>query len=405
MKKIITLFLGQKKIVSIPHYVYISIVTVFVGICIYEGILFLVSKYSFLNALYVFLGSSILYVAYNLYLLPIRTKKQCISKAQKNPFFWFLFSSKQQVLFLAFIIVWLIFLVSFYFVIPNVFIYASSVFVGMFLGYVLLWERIDISHFWKTDFTQKTLLKIGVITLSLYLVFVSSLVDLYDALHYKNLILLVTTLLYIIGFLCVFTDTSHRVYRYFCSKEFHKFALNNTYNFLSLFFISFAIILLLGKFGAFDGTRERIVWYFSPTISNEEAPVILDKEDVVKEVIIEPTPTPIFVTKLVSEVFFFWDRLLEVGSDGEDVAELQNALTLLWAFTGTISGEYGEDTKVSLTQTLQSRCNWPETTRGILWNQARQCLYSLTVDVPEDFQDIISDEVSIISNEVTPISN
>jgi len=359
------------------HLVYVLFCVMFIGICLYEIVLFLISQYSFFNAILVFTGVTLLYIVYLHKSFPLRARQKAYASIKNHHYTKVLTRHSQSIVYCSFIFVSLVFLTAFYFLDQWLLRYTIYAFFVIFAIFTISGGRID-TDFWNTQFSQKTLLKIGVMSLSVFLVFLSSFITFYNAELHRDMILLVWALVYIVGFIVCFTDTLYRTMTYFQSGCFHQYAKRNTYNILSTACIGIAVILLLWKFGFIYGgentSDNNQILAIEKTQPLESAPVIT----------LEPEQEYRTEIKLASEVFDFGETSLFLGSVGSEVAQLQEALTLLGSYIGPASGEFDEVTRDSLISTLQSECDWPESTRWILWPQARSCIYSLSVETPVD---------------------
>lgn len=120
-------------------------------------------------------------------------------------------------------------------------------------------------------------------------------------------------------------------------------------------------MILIGSLG--------VILYF--TLGTQPIPENKVVETVISSPVSEPiinTPVlpeeKILATQKVSQVYSIAVGL-KVGSKGLSVTHLQTVLQKLSYFTGSISGNFDENTRLALKQALISECGWPKTTQGI----------------------------------------
>jgi len=92
---------------------------------------------------------------------------------------------------------------------------------------------------------------------------------------------------------------------------------------------------------------------------------------------------------------------IQLGSITDDVSELQEVLSVLEYFEGDISGNFEEDTQEALINTLKTECEWPESTRGIFWPQAKECIDNLEIPDTRVSTSILPDLSAVISDEAS----
>lgn len=79
--------------------------------------------------------------------------------------------------------------------------------------------------------------------------------------------------------------------------------------------------------------------------------------------------------------YFTFTKSLSVWSENQEVIKLEEIMQKLNYFDSNPDNIFDEETKASLTKLLRTECDWPETTKWILWNQAKACLYSLDIRI------------------------
>ena len=379
MKQIITFFRKDTSSVF-PHYAYKAFVVLFLGICIYELGQLVIEYYTFFRALIIFLGVSFVYFGYVFHFSSTKRKnmrllQKKVSLVQKHAYIQSVFRNQETILYILFIAVFVAFLYSFYTAKATVFIYSVYVFVMFLLFCVFTEKRMNVS-FQDTFFSTATVLKIGVICTSVYLLLLHSIVDLYGIEHYEKTILFTGGVLFFIGFICIFTDIYKRSIAYIQSRKFRNYMVRNTYNFLSVIFISLTVVLLLGKFWFFKTFQQHFLSSSDESDINTVEVISSVEYSVEPQVIPEKT----FETRLISDVYTF-SGFSALGSSGSEVIKLQEALSLLGTYESEITWEYDEQTKESLTRTLINSCDWPDTTRGIFGPLAQECLNGLEVQI------------------------
>lgn len=72
---------------------------------------------------------------------------------------------------------------------------------------------------------------------------------------------------------------------------------------------------------------------------------------------------------------------LSLWSTGESVSDLQRVLGNLQYFIGEVSGNFDEDTRLALVDTLRWECDWPESTSWIFGPQAKECIDNLEISI------------------------
>ena len=90
-----------------------------------------------------------------------------------------------------------------------------------------------------------------------------------------------------------------------------------------------------------------------------------------------------YETQQVSQVYTLIANL-RIWSEWPAVSDLQRVLGQLQYYTGEVSGEFDEGTSQALIDTLKSECSWPESTRGIFWPLAKECIDSLEIPVLQE---------------------
>lgn len=400
MKKIIQSFLWKKQISFLDYFTlaYFFIVGVFLLLSIYEGIKFLIAQYTFTRAFWVFLASTFLYLGF----VFMQTSWKENSSEKKTSKTWNIISvvsihkNKEVLLYSGFLIFAVILLVGLILGTYGIASLATYVFFGIFILFKIAGWKIDLSVE-KPSFSENTFLKILFTTLWIFFITLSYLGDVFGVQEHKNMILLVSSLFYIIGFTYTFSDIFSNIFsnitEYFYSRKFRSFLVKNTYNILSFSFIIVAGLLLLGKFWFFGGIDSQKLSLWEPETQVAQTPVPVSIEENAPAII-----EPVYIERPISEIFTFLSGTQE-GDRGEEVVKLQEALTLIGSFSTPVSGIYDETTKQALTNTLIEKCDWPSTTRGIFWPQAQACINSVIVQFEVTGPEAETGNIPTISDE------
>ena len=121
----------------------------------------------------------------------------------------------------------------------------------------------------------------------------------------------------------------------------------------------------------------------SEIISNEAQINVLKPDDIIQEEDIESVvadvQAPQTEKKNIGDIYRFTQTLSE-WSKNEEVKILEGFMVTLGYFNKVADTTFDTETKSALTNLLQTECSWPDSTKGILWNQAMQCLYKLEVE-------------------------
>ncbi len=112
-----------------------------------------------------------------------------------------------------------------------------------------------------------------------------------------------------------------------------------------------------------------------PDIISNEAQI----NDVIPTEIAQPETVEI-VQKIPVAQYHTFTQSLSLGSKNDEVTRLEEIMIKLNYFDADADNLFEEKTKDALTNLLKTECDWPETTKWILWNQAMQCLYSLEIE-------------------------
>ena len=115
----------------------------------------------------------------------------------------------------------------------------------------------------------------------------------------------------------------------------------------------------------------------------EEKPVETIAEPI-EEFIQEIEPVQIVTIEARIDELYAFNNWLQLGDSGDDVAKLQEFMAQKNYYFGDLDGDFDEETRIWLRDTLISECDWPESTSGIMWPQAISCINSIVVTYEEE---------------------
>jgi len=81
----------------------------------------------------------------------------------------------------------------------------------------------------------------------------------------------------------------------------------------------------------------------------------------------------------VSDIYIFTETL-QAWNTWNGVSNLKDILSVLGYYRWELTPDFDEETRIALRNTLIAECNWPESTKWILWPQARSCIN--TIELP-----------------------
>ena len=370
-----------KKTNKNQDYIYKIIAVIFWLLLAYEGVMWLWSHYTLERAVVVFIAISLLY-----FFLKTSSKNSFASKTMA-----FLKKYKNEFVYGAFILYFLVFLATFIFKVSDIFVYATYAMIAVYAFFKTLWFQIDYT-LPKTKVSNSIFLRGMVISMSVFLVVCHYILSAYGVVLSSKLLYFALGLWYIVLFVFFFWEWSFKDLRWYLkSRRFKRFVASNTYNILSLLVIFFTVTGLAYKFGYFDNLFKK-----TPTEVVVETPI---EEPLETEVIEPEKPITRVVVKKISEVYNFTNRL-EVWSEWEEVTRLQWFLSSMQYLESEPNWVFDEATRLALRDALREKCDWPETTKWILGTQAMACINSLEVQVVEDIpEDELTEQESDTSSE------
>ena len=197
----------------------------------------------------------------------------------------------------------------------------------------------------------------------------------------RVVIFIVSSLLYLVSWFFIFFESSFLV-----QKILRPYSV-------AMGILIISLVWLLWYQNGFFGSPKTVVTNETPIIEDMNLPVMVSDE----VAIIEDEIENIFSIVTVADAYDL-DVNMTLGSEGWSVSDLQVVLWNLQYFVWEVDGVFAEDTRVALTQALIGECDWPESTRGIFWPLAKECIDGLeiTVSREEGNESIISDEVEIL---------
>jgi peptidoglycan hydrolase-like protein with peptidoglycan-binding domain len=171
------------------------------------------------------------------------------------------------------------------------------------------------------------------------------------------------------------------------------------YNIFSLVLVSFLVILLGYNNGLWYIIKDR----FTKEVLVVEEVVVIEEMNlpwiISGEAQIGDTKKIQYENKLVSSVYNIEDWL-SLWSTGQSVIDLQKVLGNLQYFIWKVSGNFGEETRLALRDSLIGECSWPVSTSWVFGPQAKECIDNLKISVPiieqQGNQEIILAEAEIL---------
>jgi len=205
------------------------------------------------------------------------------------------------------------------------------------------------------------------IVFAVYIISLSSILDVFSVEdELKNTYYLSASAIYLaLGYAIFF-------FRWF--SFYKRFSL---YNLLSLILIACLVSLLVFKYYPRQEQEEiQDGWNTSDTAQEQ-----FDLENIIAEPIISDEVILQTESVLISSQYDIADGL-RVWSQWEEVEKLQDVLTSLSFYTGSLSGQFDETTRVWLRNALIASCDWPESTQWIFGPLAKECIDNLEILVP-----------------------
>ena len=369
---------------SILDILFFAVCWIFILLSVYEWVQLISPYYTYLRALVVFIVLSICYIGY--YSLP-HTQASAhpgseAPLAERNNIRTYIArahrysdSYKESAVYLSFSLLATLIILSQIYSLTVLTVYAIIIFVAIFIYAKILWFRTD-TVIKKSKLSSLNTLRFFLI---LYAVF-------FGVLHYiferfsvpeENQFLLycIISALYLISGYIIFFDYSS------LSARLSGFVYQKL---LRPYSIAMGIIIMgLGGYLILkndileqvqEWAMESQVWEVIDEWITQPGIIIPQNQ---AESIDDPGNVE-YETVQVSEIYDIQPGL-ELWSIGQGVVELQTVLWNLQYFLWEVNGEFGEDTRTALTQALQVECAWPESTRGIFWPQAKECIDSLEI--------------------------
>lgn len=189
--------------------VYIGIIGFFILALIYEGVSFLLSYYTFSRMLGALALCSVLYV-FSVFQRSPRDIKKITQSYVSHPYVVFAVSRRKELLYGSVIVYLGVFLSGFVVGFGSIFTYATYAVMGVFVVYKILGGKLGRT-LRDPGIQQKTFFKILVLSVSIFITCIGVTLDAYEITDHKTLILLVTSLAYVLGFTYVFSDILQNV--------------------------------------------------------------------------------------------------------------------------------------------------------------------------------------------------
>ncbi len=365
---------------------FLSIAAIFILTAIYEGIKLVLQYYTFSRWFIAFILISLIYYGYKYsfnFWDFFKTAKQKITKKQSS--LSILSHSKKiqeiadnikkynrLIAYTSFIGASCIILLSMFLNTGILLPWVLWIFTGVYLITKINGFQID-RKIMKSDISSTNTLRFFLLSFALFFIVLKLICDSFGILWNERIwIYIWFSLLYlIVGFFTFF--------RYIFSFK----RLFRPYNIL-MWCVIFVLIWLLGfQNGIFSSVLEHPL-FKKEIIEEMDLPGIVSNEVEVWE--------QKEITYTVSKVSDIYDipAGLGIGSIDDGVSDLQKVLGNLQYFVWEVSGEFDEQTRLALVETLRSECDWPESTTGRFGPEAKLCIDSLEISTPNESVEEVS---------------
>lgn len=238
----------------------------------------------------------------------------------------------------------------------------------------------------KTQEENIDFLQIVIIFSSIVFVSLHYILEQFDIPDEKYFLTAGITLCFISVFTFVFSNIWAHWKNVVSKEKIHSHVLGNTYNYLLICTIILCFWIIgwqqFGNNNNFVEEESVFVQQF------EEKPADIIEEPIEEFMEESEITATVFVEARVEELYTF-NNQLQVGNSGEDVRKLQEFMAQKQYYFWELNGEFDEATRIWLRNTLIGECQWPDSTRGILWPQATLCINNIVVTYE---QEIVSEE-------------
>lgn len=403
---------------------FFTLCAIFIGISLYELVYFIIPRYTYTRAIISFFVLMWAYVGYNFMMqssissqhegLQSNTKNDIsvLDNNRNTPFYIIqiciekiysiLKKYRDQVVYVSFICIAIGVMLSQIFDITIVFTYGVWLFLVIFIIAKFLWFSSNI-HIIKSKIHSFNTLRFFFILFAIFFVVINYASDAFLVPEDDRLkIYIIASLIYCISGVILFFDVS-RLSSWFSYFIFQRF--------LRPYSVAMTILIVwLGWYLIMKNNLVSQIWQWveqfnqSDKIENQGIilPSIVSNEAVITNWD-ENSQDIEYESILVSSRYEIQPGLA-VWSEGESVVFLQTVLWNLQYFLWDVDGEFNEETRIALVDALRSECDWPDTTRGIFWPQAKECIDNLEISIvntPDWENQDLEDETEIIpSNEI-----
>jgi hypothetical protein len=357
---------------------------IFVLLGIYELIMFIIPRYSFTRASALFIVSTLLYVWYksnfnaekikNIFQKKSPKKIELLENIDSKQFdlkakIDFIRKNRDYIAYSSFIAMCLIILISMFMDTGEIFKWSLVLFSWVFLILKLIGFKLK-TQVRKSNLSSWNTVRFFLMSFALFFIVMKIICDNFDIVESERLVLYIGfSLVYLVGGFIIF-------FRYTLKFSW----LFRPYNILSALLVLSLLWVLGYKNGLWDAIKEK---YFPQEIPEEivivedmDLPwIISDEVEISEEEVVAE-----YEKVLVSSVYDIQDGLT-LGSVWQSVSDLQTVLGNLQYFIWEVSGNFDEDTRLALVDTLKWECAWPESTSGIFGPQAKECIDSLEISI------------------------
>lgn len=331
--------------------------------------------FEFIKWIYQFLDFSKLILILFFVFFAYALRKHYWTQTKKSKLVQELALHKDSVMYGIFILFFLILVLNFIFIWENGLKYLVLLVLGIFTLLKFLGFKIEYSSK-KIPFISENSLYLFIIWGAFLYVVLHYSIEGFKVWELSTMIYTWIGILYFLSYVFIFTDIQERlqVQKRHSTLQIHKFQrilFQNMYLLLSLCCIW---ILMWVLFFRWDNEKIDI-----PTPSTALEEDFLQKKAELEA--LEQSQQEEFRVEIrkVSELYEFSDRL-ELWSEWEDVQKLQGFLASKWYYSWSLNWIFDEETRVALRNTLIWECEWPDSTRGILWSQASACINNMEVE-------------------------
>lgn len=293
-------------------------------------------------------------------------------KLQEN--LWLFFSSYDNIVYDSFFLFFIAFLVSFYYIsiyqiLPSLLFFVMIVYIlGKILWFSLEKQYKKVLFFNTGNYNYYILFfSINIIVFSQFL----RRIDILNNMYY--LIWITITLL--VSFLLIATDIWECI---------RKIIFKNIYIFLSFLGIFFILIWFSSFYWFYNKLLTQNTVVENTTNIQKIKPIIeelpLETVDIITQENQNNLELPEIETKITTFDISQFSENLALGSEWENVKNLQLFLNEKWYYNFSIDGNYDINTQSAMRRFLNEKCWWKQDNQWILWPLARECIKKMLIE-------------------------